>query len=148
RLGIVHQRGDVAYRTDIDLRARQERDRAVEIDGEATLDLVEDDPVHLLVVERLLELAPALLAARLVARQHGLAERIFDTVEKHLDLVTDLDFAFAAVSFSIATTLPLMTELSCRLPPAKDSSSIAAKSSRVGLWVSVEAICSPMRDTC
>src|ERR1700709_822466 len=38
----------------------------------------------------------ALSRARLVARQHGLAERILDAVEKHLDLVTDLEFAFAA----------------------------------------------------
>src|SRR6202521_4463435 len=50
RLRIVHQRRDVADRADIDLRARQERYRAVEIDGKATLDLIEDDAVHLLVV--------------------------------------------------------------------------------------------------
>src|SRR5437879_4993265 len=69
----------------------------VEIDGEAALDLIEDDAVHLfVVVERLLELAPAFLAAGLVARQHGLAERILDTVEKHLDLVADLEIGFAA----------------------------------------------------
>src|SRR6185437_16182662 len=66
RLRIVHQRRDVADRTDIDLRARQEGHSAVEIDGEAALDLVEDDAVDLFVIlERLLELAPALLAPRL-----------------------------------------------------------------------------------
>ena len=97
RLRIVHQRCDVADRADVDLRARQEGHCAVEIDGEAALDLVEDDAVDLLVVvEGLLELAPAFLAARLVARQHGFAERILDAVEKHLDLVADLEFAFAA----------------------------------------------------
>src|SRR5260221_1033186 len=97
RLRIVHQRRDVANRADIDLRARQERHRAIEIDGEAALDLIEDDAVHLLVVvERLLELAPAFLAARLVARQHGLAERVLDAVEKHLDLVADLEIGLAA----------------------------------------------------
>jgi len=97
RLRIVHQRRDVADRADIDLRARQEGYCPVEVDGEAALDLIEDDAVHLfVVVERLLELAPAFLAARLVARQHGLAERIFDAVEKHLDLVADLELAFAA----------------------------------------------------
>src|SRR5450759_4835813 len=37
-----------------------------------------------------------------------------------------------AKSFSIPTTLPLMTEPSCKLPVWKDSSSIVAKSSRVG----------------
>src|SRR4029077_13580654 len=68
RLGIVHQRRDVADGANIDLRARQEGDCAVEIDGEPALDLVEDDAVHLLiVVEGLLELAPAFLAPRLVA---------------------------------------------------------------------------------
>src|SRR5450432_1353381 len=97
RLRIVHQRRDVADRADIDLRARQEGHRAVEIDGEATLDLVEDYAVNLLVVvEGLFQLAPAFLAARLVARQHGLAERILDAVEEHLDFVTDLEIAFAA----------------------------------------------------
>ena len=88
---------DVADRADVDLRARQEGHRAVEIDGEAALDLVEDDALDLLVVlEGLLELAPALLAARLVARQHGLAERILDPLEIDLDGVADLDFALAA----------------------------------------------------
>src|SRR5436190_6891380 len=97
RLRVVHQRSDVADRTDIDLRTRQEGDSSVEIDGEAALDLVEDDAVNLLVVvEGLLELAPAFLAARLVARQHGFAKRIFDPVEEHLDLVANLEIAFAA----------------------------------------------------
>jgi hypothetical protein len=41
-LRVVHQRGYVADRTDVDLRTRQEGNGAVEIDGEATLDLVED----------------------------------------------------------------------------------------------------------
>src|SRR6202041_1076710 len=64
RLRIVHQGSDVADRADIDLRARQEGDSAVEIDGKTTLDLVEDEAVDLLVViEGLLELAPALLPA-------------------------------------------------------------------------------------
>src|SRR5215203_727827 len=99
RLRIVHQRSEVADRADVDLRARKEGDRAVEVDGEAALDLVEDDAVNLLVVvEGLLELAPAFLAARLVARQHGFAERILDSVEEHLDLVPDLEFAVLAGS--------------------------------------------------
>ena len=73
-------------------RARQERHRAVEIDGEAALDLVEDDARDLLVVlEGLLELAPALLAPRLVAREHRLAERVLDALEIDLDVVADLD---------------------------------------------------------
>src|SRR4029077_14402799 len=97
RLRIVHQRRHIADRPDVDLRARQESDRAVEIDGEAALDLIEDDALDLFVVlESLLELAPALLAARLVARQHGFAERVFDPFEIDLDGVADLDLGRAA----------------------------------------------------
>src|SRR5437660_3020134 len=97
RLRVVHQRCNVADRADVDLRARQEGHSTIEVDGEAALDLVEDDAVDLLVVlEGLLELAPALFAARLVARQHGFAERILDAVEEHLDFVTDLEIAFTA----------------------------------------------------
>ena len=63
RLGHVHQRPDVAHRPNVNLAPRQKRDGPVEIDGEAALDLVEDDPFDLLVLlERLLELDPALLA--------------------------------------------------------------------------------------
>src|SRR5262249_58095015 len=103
RLGVIHQGRYVADRTDVDLRARQEGDRAVEVDGEAALDLVEDDAVDLFVVlERLLQLAPALLAARLVARQHGFAERILDAVEEHLDLVADLELAFTSGAGKLA----------------------------------------------
>ena len=48
RLLLVHQRADVAHRADVDLDARKERHGAVEIDGEAALDLVEDDAGDLL----------------------------------------------------------------------------------------------------
>src|SRR3974390_960998 len=44
----VHQRSDIADRTDVHLAARQEGHSTVEIDGEAALDLVEDDALHLL----------------------------------------------------------------------------------------------------
>src|SRR3954454_24136205 len=87
RLRVVHQRRDVANRTNVDLRARQEGYGPVEVDGETALDLVEDDAVDLFVVlEGLLQLAPALLATRLVARQHGFAEGILNAIEEHLDL--------------------------------------------------------------
>ena len=89
---IVHQRRHVADRTNVDLRTRQEGHGAVEIDGEAALDLIEDDALHLFVVlEGLFELAPAFLAARLVAREHGFAERIFNPFEIDLDGIADLD---------------------------------------------------------
>ena len=66
-LRIVHQRGDVADRADIDLAARQERHGAVEIDGETALDLIEDDAFDALtLVELLFETDPALFAAGLL----------------------------------------------------------------------------------
>ena len=95
--GDVHQRGDVADRADVDLAARQEGHGAVEIDGEAALDLVEDDAGDLFVVlEGLLQLAPAFLAPRLVARQHRFAERVFHALQIDLDLVADLEFGLPA----------------------------------------------------
>ena len=89
---------DVAHRADVDLAARQERHGAVEVDREAALDLVEDDPFDLLVLlEGLFELDPALLAARLVARDDGLAERVLDALEIDLDLVADARRRIAAM---------------------------------------------------
>src|SRR5580704_895262 len=103
RLGHVHQRRHVADRPDIDLAARQERHRAVEIDRKAALDLIEDDALDLFVaLERLLELAPAFLAPGLVARQHGLAKRIVDPLEIDLDRVADLDVVLAPRSGELA----------------------------------------------
>src|SRR6185437_6190878 len=103
RLRVVHQRGNVADRTNVDLAARQERHGAVEIDREAALDLVEDDALDLLVaLERLLELAPALLATRLVARQHRFAERVLDPLEIHLDGVADFEVALPARAGELA----------------------------------------------
>ena len=98
---------DVADRPDVDLAARQERHRAVEIDGEAALDLVEDDALDLLVaVERLFQLAPAFLAARLVARQHRLAERVLDPLEIDLDGVADLELGLPAGAGELAQRHP------------------------------------------
>ena len=91
-LRLVHQRADIAHRADIDLAPRQEGHGAVEIDGVAALHRGEDDALHLLIgLESLLELAPALLAACLLARDHRFAERVLDAVEINLDLVADLE---------------------------------------------------------
>src|SRR5215813_13715758 len=91
-LRLIHQRGDVADRADIDLAARQKRHRPVEVDGEAALDLIEDDALDLFVaVEGLFQLAPALLAPRLVTREHGFAERVLHPFEIDLDRIADLD---------------------------------------------------------
>ncbi len=91
RLRHAEQRRHVADRTDIDLRARQEGHGAVEIDGEAALDLIEDDAFDLLGgFKSLFELDPALFAARLVARDHRFAERVFDAFEIDFDFLADL----------------------------------------------------------
>src|SRR5690606_14136852 len=56
----VHERRDIADRANIDLRTRQEGHGAFEIDGEATLDLVEDRAFNALIgVVLLFELDPA-----------------------------------------------------------------------------------------
>jgi len=66
--------------------------------GRNAIDLIEDDALDLLVLlERLLELDPALLAARLVARNDRFAERVLDALEVDLDFVADLRRGIAAV---------------------------------------------------
>jgi hypothetical protein len=162
----AHQGRHVAHGTDVDLGARQERDRAVEIDRVAALDLVEDDAGDALVgLEGPLELDPAFLAARLVARDDGLTERVLDALQIDLDLVADLERLLAAAgaekflegdaalglgadvddatSFSIATTVPLTTAPSATSDWPKDSSSRAAKSSRLGARCCATDIRSP-----
>ena len=90
-LVLTHQRTDVADGADIDLRAGKERHGAVEVDGEAALDLVEDDACHLLTsFELLFETVPAFLAARLVAAEDGFAKSVFDALKIDFDFVTDL----------------------------------------------------------
>ena len=97
RLIDVHQRRHVADRPDVDLRTRQEGHGAVEIDGEAALDLVEDDAGDLLVVlERGLQLAPAFLTPRLVAREHRFAERVLHALQIDFDLVADFELGLPA----------------------------------------------------
>src|SRR5262245_39156544 len=84
----VHQRRHVADRPDVDLATRQESDGAVEIDGEAAFDAVEDHAFDALAgLVFFLEPRPALLAARFFARQHGLAHGVLDALEIDVDLV-------------------------------------------------------------
>lgn len=93
-LRIVHQRGHVADRANIDLRTRQEGDRTVEVDREAALDLVEDHAFDALASFELgFELDPAFFAASLLARQNGFAERVFDALDINFDFVADLQQA-------------------------------------------------------
>ena len=88
----VHERGDVAHGTNVDLRAGEERDGAVEVDGEATLDAAEDHALNTLAfAELVLELVPRGFAAGAVARQHRFAVSVLDAVHVDLDFVADLD---------------------------------------------------------
>ena len=93
----VHQRTDVADRTDVDLRAGQEGDGAAEVDGEAALHAAEDHALDAVAGGELaLELVPRGFAAGAVARQHRLAGRILDPVDIDLDLVADRDLGLLA----------------------------------------------------
>ncbi len=69
RLLDVHQRRDVADRPDVDLAARQERHRAVEIDREAALDLIEDHARDLLVAWNAFSSLPQLSSRRALSRE-------------------------------------------------------------------------------
>ncbi len=99
RLRRAHQRADIAHRADVDLAAGQERDGAVEIDGEATLHAPEDHAGDALVVlELTLELGPGFLAAGLFAREHGFAMLVFHALEIDFDDVADLDLVLLSGS--------------------------------------------------
>ena len=167
QLGLVHQRADIAHRAHIDLAAGQERHGAVEIDGEAALDAAEDHAGDAgLVVEGLFQLDPAFLAARLVARQHGFAQRVLDALQIDFDVVADLDVGGHARHgefFERHAAFGLETDIDHgeiildgddlalddrRLPGgvwvSKLCSSMAAKSSRLG--VAMEFRCEPWSD--
>ncbi len=91
-LRLVHQRPDIAGRTHIDLRTRQEGHGAVEIDGKAALDPSKDHALYAgLIVEGLFQLDPAFFAARLVARQHGFTQRVFDAFQVNFHRVAHGD---------------------------------------------------------
>jgi hypothetical protein len=79
RLRHVHQRADVADRTDVDLRARQEGHGAVEIDGEAALDLVEDDAFDLLVGVEAFSSLTQLSSRRALSREMTASPSAFST---------------------------------------------------------------------
>ena len=96
-LRLVHQRADVADRANVHLAAGKEGHGAVEIDGEAALDAIEDHAFDALAgFVLLLEPGPALLAPRLLARQHRLAGRVLDALQIDVDLVADGEIVAAA----------------------------------------------------
>src|SRR5262249_23550390 len=90
RLRLVHQRADIAHRTHVNLAPRQECDRSVEINGESAFDASKNHALDSrLFVEGSFETNPALFAARLVSREHGIAQRVLDALEIDLDLVAN-----------------------------------------------------------
>jgi hypothetical protein len=93
-LRAFHQRADIAHRADIHLAAWQEGDGAVQIDGVATFHLIEDAAFDLLIgFKGLFEADPGMLAACLLARQHGLAKRIFNALKIDFNGLANLELA-------------------------------------------------------
>ena len=84
------QRVEVADRTDVDLRAGQERAHA-DVHGEAALDALDDAADDDLAVGvGLLDLVPDLHLLGLLARQHDVAFTILGALEQHVDHVARL----------------------------------------------------------
>src|SRR5690606_34273757 len=82
----------VTHRTDVDQRTRQERADAVDVDGEAALDLAVDDALDdFFCGESCFQNDPALGTLGLLAGQFGFTEAVFHRVQRDVDFVTDLD---------------------------------------------------------
>ncbi len=95
---LAHQRADVAHRTDVHLRARQEGRGAAQVDGEAALHAADDGAMTRLVVgEHAFQAGPGLFAAGLLAADDRLAQRVLDALQIDLDAVAHLDGGLAAV---------------------------------------------------
>ena len=93
----IHQRPHITDGANVDLAAGQEGHGAVEIDGEAALHAIEDLSFNLLVsLVLLFEPGPALLAACLLTRQHGLASGVLNALKIDINLVADSEFGRAS----------------------------------------------------
>ena len=91
RLGEVHQRAYVAHRADINLRTGKERNRATQINSEATFDAAEDNAFDAVAGSEFdFELVPCGFAACAVARQHGFTVQVFNAVDIDFDFIADL----------------------------------------------------------
>ena len=157
---LLSKRRDVAHRADVDLAARQERDRAAEIDREAALDPAEDRAVTLAVSLNACSSLFQLSSRRAFSRDSSASPLLVRSARRRPRPLADLHLggwpgvensligtrpsdlrptSITASSFSIAITVPVTTEPSMRSRSRRDSSSIAAKSSDEGM-VSV-AVC-------
>ena len=111
----VHQWAGVADWTYVDLAAGKKRNCAIKIDSKAALDLIEDDAINFFVrLKSFFELNPALLAARLIARNDGFAESVFNALKVDLNLFANLGGGIAAIAcefFQSDTALSLQADI-------------------------------------
>ena len=88
----------VTDRTHVDQGTRQECADVLDVDGEAALDLAGDLAGDgLFLVERLLEVVPHHRTLGLLTGELGLAEAVFERVERDLDLVAHFHFQRAGL---------------------------------------------------
>ncbi|MNQ65742.1 hypothetical protein D3C85_802070 [compost metagenome] len=88
----------ITHRTDIDQGTREERTDAVNVDGEAALNLTVDNALdHFLGGESCFQNNPALGTLGFFAGQLGFTKAIFNRVQRNVNFVTDLDGQLASV---------------------------------------------------
>ena len=86
-----------AHGTHVNQGARQERANGVDVDGKATLDLAVDNSGDNFVgLVCGFEVFPCLGALGLLAGQFGLAETVFNGLQRHLHFVADIECAVAS----------------------------------------------------
>jgi len=114
-LFLAHQRADVADRTDVHLRARQEGRGAAQVDGEAALHAADDHAVDRHAFgEHDFQTGPGFLAAGLVAADDRFAQRVLDALQIDLDVIADLGDHRAFADAELAgrdTTFGLQTDV-------------------------------------
>jgi hypothetical protein len=95
-LFLAHERADVAHRADVDLRTRQERRGAAQVDGEAALDATDDGAEHGFVLGvDAFQTGPGFFALGLFAADDRFAQGVFQAFQEDFDAVADLDGGLA-----------------------------------------------------
>src|SRR5690606_40681945 len=90
---LAFQVRNVANRTDVDQRARQERTDRADIDGETALDLATDNPLDdLFLGVGLFQLDPHFGALGFFTREAGEAEAVVDSINCYFNVVAYCDF--------------------------------------------------------
>ena len=97
RLRRAHQRTDVAYRTNVNLRPRQKRDRAGQINRKAAFDAAENNACNAFAVGlRFFQFVPSFFATSFFTGQDNHTVFVFVTVDKDIDLIADFHFCIKA----------------------------------------------------